>query len=387
MVIRKEKIMNTNKRRTQKVLLLSLSILLVCVSIFAGACGKDKAKDDSDSGVEPTHYYWPLTGLDAPSEEATLLRPISIKIENTPEARPQLGMQDADVVYETVVEGGITRFNCIFQSTLPDEVGPVRSARLSDLWIVPQYDALFYFSGANKQVLAKIAASTISNLHHRINSPYHRVSFRKVPHNLYLYVNEVYEDATKAKFDINAKTVRSFLFGDLPKLEASASADATTETADTPDATDTTDATETTTPAESAYPSGLKGTVGFVTAWKVIWSYDAAQGVYLREQGGKPFMEAGTEKQIVSENVVILSATYTKQKASEDHAKGNTFDTNLGGSGKAWVLRDGVGIECTWKADATTPPRFFDTDGNEIPLKPGHTWIEVISQETEVTVE
>jgi hypothetical protein len=371
MVIRKEKIMNTNKMHTKRVLLLSLSILLVCVSIFASACGKDKskAKDDSDSVAEPTHYYWPLTGLEAPDKDATLLRPISIKIENSTEARPQLGMQDADVVYETIVEGGITRFNCIFQSTLPDEVGPVRSARLSDLWIVPQYDALFYFSGANKQVIARIAESTISNLHHRTNSPYHRVSFREAPHNLYLYVNEVYEDATKAKFDINAKTVRSFLFGELPKLEAPVSDDSTTET---------------TTPA---YPSGIKGTVGYVSAWKVVWNYDAAQGVYLREQGGKPFMAAGTEEQISSENVVILSATYTKQTADQDYAKGLTFDTNLGGSGKAWLLRDGVGIECTWEADETTPPHFFDTDGKEIPLKPGHTWIEVISQDTEVTVE
>jgi hypothetical protein len=376
--------MNTSKRCAKKVLLL-LSIMLVCVSVFASACGsgKDKVKVDDpelEAPPEPIHYYWPLTGLEAPSEDATLLRPISIKIENSTDARPQMGMQDADVVYETIVEGGITRFNCIFQSTLPEEVGPVRSARLSDIWIVPQYDALFYFSGANKQVLAKIAASTISNLHHRVKSPYHRVSFRKSPHNLYLYTQDVYEDATKAKFDINAKSVRSFLFGDLPKLEAPASENATAETANA-------DETETATPAPFAYPSGLKGTVGFVTAWKVVWSYDATSGVYLREQGGKPFMAAGTEKQIVSENVVIITATYTKQQASEDYAKGNTFDTNLGGSGKAWVLRDGFGIECTWKADATTPPRFFGADGKEIPLKPGHIWIEVASQTTAVTVE
>jgi hypothetical protein len=387
--------MENTKRKTMTALLLSLSVLLVCVSVFASACGKEKEKPaEEETPAEPVRYYWPLTGLEASSEEATLLRPISIKIENYTDARPQLGMQDADIVYETIVEGGITRFNCIFQSTLPEEVGPVRSARLSDLWIVPQYDALFYFAGGNKQVSARIAASNISDLKHRINSPYHRISYRKAPHNLYLFVKEVYDDATKAKFDINAKTVRSFLFGDLKGLKQDAADDAAKEddkdaakdAADTDEAADadTASAAEPTTPA---YPSGVNAKVGFVTLWECVWKYDAASGTYLREQGGAPFMMAETDKQVYSENVVILVAHYTRQTPEQDHAKGYTYDTDLGGSGKAWVLRDGVSIECTWKADESTPPRFYDADGTEIPLKPGHTWIEVAGEDTKVTVE
>jgi hypothetical protein len=115
---------------------------------------------------EPTSWAFPLTGAQTEDEAATLNRTLSVKIENTPDARPQTGLSSADVVYETIAEGGITRFNCLFQSQVPQEVGPVRSARLSDLSIVPQYDALFFFSGANPYVVDQIAAAGLPNMSH-----------------------------------------------------------------------------------------------------------------------------------------------------------------------------------------------------------------------------
>ena len=72
----------------------------------------------------PEAVRWPLTGLVAPDVEAIRLRPLSVKIENSPQARPQTGLSSADVVYESVAEGGITRFNAIFQSQMPKTVGP-----------------------------------------------------------------------------------------------------------------------------------------------------------------------------------------------------------------------------------------------------------------------
>ena len=86
---------------------------------------------------------WPLTGLPAPDAAATRARAVGVKVENSPESRPQSGLDQADVVYETLTEGGITRFNAIFHSNACEVVGPVRSARLSDVYLMPQYQALF----------------------------------------------------------------------------------------------------------------------------------------------------------------------------------------------------------------------------------------------------
>jgi len=113
------------------------------VSNWPGATGERPAPKPAEPLV------WPLTGLTAPSSEAISSRVVSVKIENSREARPQAALQSADVVYESVTEGGITRFNALFHSQAPTTVGPVRSARLSDTDIVPQYKALFCFSGAS----------------------------------------------------------------------------------------------------------------------------------------------------------------------------------------------------------------------------------------------
>ncbi len=149
----------------------------------------------------PEPPRWPLTGLDAPSADIVKRRVISVKIENSPQARPQTNLQLADVVYESVTEGGITRFNALFHSQEPDKVGPVRSARLSDLYIVPQYHALFVFSGASSSVNARVRATTIENLSQDagISYPYFRSRDRKAPHNLYVVLAKVREEAARRK--------------------------------------------------------------------------------------------------------------------------------------------------------------------------------------------
>ena len=136
---------------TRRMLVMTLTVILAMTALTG--CKKQAevvaswpAADSERSVVKPAEPpRWPLTGLEAPSAEAVTQRVVSVKIENSPEARPQTNLQLADVVYESVTEGGITRFNAIFHSQSPDLIGPVRSARLSDTYIVPQYHALFGF--------------------------------------------------------------------------------------------------------------------------------------------------------------------------------------------------------------------------------------------------
>ena len=149
---------------------------------------------------------WPYTGKRAKNEKAIHKRPLSVKIENSPAARPQFGLNSADVVYETISEGGITRFNAIFHSKLPETLGPVRSARLSDLWVVPQYDGLFFYSGASASVNRAVNDAGLPNLSQDrgVAYPYWRSSQRYAPHNLMLDTKKAYAEAKKRKFSVTA---------------------------------------------------------------------------------------------------------------------------------------------------------------------------------------
>ncbi len=292
----------------------------------------------------PTPPRWPYTGKDAPSHEAISRRPLSVKIENSPASRPQLGLNSADVVYETIAEGGITRFNCIFHSRVPDTLGPVRSARLSDLWVVPQYDGLFFFSGANAGVNRRVRAARLSDLSQDVgvSYPYWRASDRSAPHNLMLDTKKAYAEAKKRKMKTTAE------------LEALSFQRRGMELT----------------------PTAARVDIPFSQANRVRWEYDAEKDSYLRWNNGNVHRDRASGKQVRATNVVIIWAKYTV--AGRDKIQSVTYDIDLGGKGRATILRNGGRIDVTWVADRTAPPRFRDAAGNPVKLASGTTWFQVI---------
>lgn len=344
------------------------SALVFCVvavaslSVFMGACKPaEKAlvsfwpKADSERVVpkpaEPPR--WPLTGLDAPSEAATLVRVVSIKIENSPETRPQTNLQLADVVYESITEGGITRFNAIFHSQNPDKIGPVRSARLSDLYIVPQYHALFVFSGASSTVNARVNKSGIENLSEDagITYPFFRSNERPRPHNLYLILDKVREEAKRRKMT-TTEDVKGFSF-ERKAIEAT--------------------------------PTITQVSIPFSPANKVSWAYDPATKTYLRTNGGKIHRDAATGKQLSARNVVVLWAKHNV--AGHDKFGSTTYEIVLKGKGKVSIFSNGQRYDGNWETNGTAPPSFKATDGTVLKLAPGNTWIQVVQLSVNITMK
>ncbi|MBK5210810.1 MAG: DUF3048 domain-containing protein [Coriobacteriia bacterium] len=333
-------------RRRPLIVAGVLALLLLPV---LGGCAKKTTTGYPAVSTEPTiskpsaPIVWPYTGLKAPSAQAIKKRPISVKIENSNPARPQKGLNSADIVYETMVEGGITRFNCIFQSKLPKELGPVRSARLSDIWIVPQYGAMFYFSGANSQVAARVKNRGINDMSQsKAPSLYHRISFKSAPHNLYMSTKSAYKLAEAKGFSTTFDK-KGLDFG---------------------------------TPSTEATKTATTITIPFSYYAKITWKYDTSTNTYLRFNSGAAHKDGATGEQVNATNVVVLWAKYTTQ-TKLDHAGSVTYDTALGGSGKAAVFKDGTRTDVTWEADKNTPPHFTDKDGNTVKLNPGKTWFEV----------
>lgn len=344
---------------TRRVVAASMVGLAVVAALAGCAAPKQevvvpwpRARAERTVPKPPEPPRWPYTGLDAPSEEALRARAVSVKIENSPDARPQTNLQLADVVYESVTEGGITRFNAIFHSQSPSVVGPVRSARLSDLYIVPQYRALFAFSGASSFVNARINATTIENLSEDagITRPFTRSSARPRPHNLYVDVNEVRAEAGRRGMKTELDLVG--LAFDRRPVEAT--------------------------------PTVTELTVPFSTANRVVWTYDAETDQYLRVNNGRPFVDAGTGRQLSARNVVVMWAQH--KVAVRDKFGSTTYEIVLAGSGRAVVFRNGQRYDCTWEAGRDAPPIFKASDGTQVKLAPGNTWFQVVNTDVNISM-
>jgi hypothetical protein len=302
--------------------------------------------------VEPPS--WPLTGLAAPDADAVKQRIISVKIENSPAARPQMNLQPADVVYESIAEGGVTRFNALFHSQLPGDAGPVRSARLSDVHIVPQYGALFVFSGASTSVNSAIRKTSIENLSEDagVSYPYYRSTQRAAPHNLFVVFSKALEEAKRRGMPVTREN-KGLVF------DKRASAEAT--------------------------PTVTGIDIPFSQANRVRWTYDAQSNTYLRENNGKAHTDRATGKQIAAINVVVLWAKH--EAATRDKFGSVTYRITLTGSGRCSVFRNGQRYDGTWDAASDAPPTFKAEDGAQIKLTPGNTWVQVVQTTVNITLK
>jgi hypothetical protein len=325
--------------------------MMVVAALVVGVTG---CSCSAELEPEPV-YYWPLTGEQAPDGDATRSRVVSVKIDNSSAARPQAGLGEADVVYESLAEGGIPRFNALFHSSLPDRVGPVRSARLSDTYLVPQYNALFAFSGANQTVRDAISAAGVDDLGmESYPALYERDPSRSAPHNVFASIAELQAAAVGAGYE-TAVAPRGLVFGAVPE-----------EFADAPTASS----------LEIPFSGGNDAT----------WMWDEAAGSWQRNVAGTAHADEGSDAPYAADNVVVMLAE-TVETAMRDSAGSVVLDIRLDGSGDAIVLRGGRRYDVRWTSSPDTPPRFATADGTELPLAVGRTWIEVLPPDYEFVLE
>lgn len=294
----------------------------------------------------------PLTG--EPVAPDVLERPVvAVKVENSPPARPQEGLDDADVVYEQIVEGGVTRFIALYQSEIPTVVGPVRSARLVDVDVLPAYSPIFAFSGAREDVLRAVDAAGIAAIIDDGVGGFIRDPGRPSSHDLMLEPEVVYERG-RDRPSVAPLDGPVWAYADEPPAEPTA------------------EVTDVELPITSANTAG--------------WSFDEDAGVYRRSQNGEPSAVVG-EGRIGAANVIALGTEVFEGGCCD--TAGNPFVvSDVTGEGQGWLFRDGRGYAITWrKAAAGRHMRILDEDGDALPLKPGATWIHVMDAPTLPTFE
>lgn len=289
----------------------------------------------------------PLTGAPAPNGVVPNHPAVAVKVENSPQGRPQYGLNTTDLVYEEPVEGGITRFIAVWQCQSASRIEPVRSARLVDALILPQLgDPVFGFDGGIDPSVNAVDATSakIVNAQH-ISAPFTLDPDRVAPHDLETSTADLLKAAGKPK------GAPSPIFTYSTTVPAGA-------------------------PAATIH-------LDFSGSSDIWWRWDAATGLYLRSYGTVATdltpANLGGGGQIQAANVVVEKVVLTRSPYVEDDTGVHENYVKVVGSGPAEVARNGVVIKGTWShPTAAASTELLDGAGNQIPLAPGRTWIELL---------
>lgn len=290
-----------------------------------------------------TYFRCPLDNETATIENS-LRRPLAIMIENHPSARPQTGLSKACIVYETVAEGGVTRFMAVFVHNDSKVVGPVRSAREYYVDLARQYDALYAHCGGPATIYGILKNLDIAGLDEMANSDaYWRGRGRPKPHNLYSSTDKLRAKAKDRGYEDQ-------VFYQKPNFKDDE-------------------------PVESRPESSTIEIKFSRPTFAVRYEYDKKSNRYKRFMAKKPHIDAIDDQQIAPKNVVIQ---YNPIASVANDPKGR-MQVNLIGMGNAIVFQDGKVIPATWQRPMVSDlTRFFDAAGAEIKFNTGQTWIEIV---------
>lgn len=334
------------------VLVVGAGIALAATSSGGGTKKPGHSAAPNIPGPTPTAAsgpVCPLTGLPAPGGQVPHRPALAVKVDDYPDARPQTGLNQADIVFDEPVEGGITRFAAVFQCQSPPLIGPIRSARAVDVQILSQLSKpiLVHVGGINP-VLDLLQAANLTDFDLRTHgSIVQKVPGRVAPYDTYI----------------------------------SATAGWGLEPGDT------------TPPAplftySSTAPSGTPITsihIPFADTNNATWTWNAATGRWLLSYSGTR-ATVSDGGQIAATNIVVQTVHVTYGPWLENSEGGLEVQSQMTGSGPLMVLRNGVAVTGTWKRASVDDPTILSAaDGSTIALQPGQTWVEIVPSTVAVT--
>ena len=323
---------------------------------------------------------WPLTGVPDAKASGPAHPAIVVKIDNSPASRPQTGINEADIVYEVLVEG-ITRYALVFHSNIVDPVGPVRSARSSDINLVANLSTpLFSWSGGNAGVVGEVRNAERNGIlidasHDAASPAYYRANDRQAPHNLYVHLPQLLELKAPANQGNPAPIFNFRKVVTSPSSTTTSSSSTTTSKKASSETTTTTIAIPTTTTTLPGSPTpGFSLDFGGVNV-DYVWNPATKGWSRLQVDQTHPRPKSSTLDaagvQVSPENVIVQFIDYGQSPSDSRSPMALTV-----GSGKVLVFTDGRVVAGTWsRPSADKPTTYTATDGTPILLTPGRTWV------------
>ena len=277
---------------------------------------------------------------------------LAVKIDDTNAAHPQIGLEDADVVYIEQVEGGVTRLAAIFSSVIPERIGPIRSARISDIDILAQYGRVaFAYSGAQKKLLPVIDAANLQNLGAQAQPPsiYTTDPNRVPPFAMVLRADLLMAKVVEKNYQITTANNVGWSFGDAPQ--------------------------------------GGKPTESVIMHWPAA-RYSAAWS----ESQSRWLLSHNSESDVSESGIVLGPTTLVIQMVSitdseyRDKVGGITPFSQTVGNGRGFILRDGKTFNALWsRASEGVGTTWTSSDGKEIKFAPGQIWVALTDKEPDFT--
>lgn len=336
-----------SRRNILIIIAFLIGIAIVALSLYAVLAGQFTRPRETTTEPERKRtekLTCPLTGREVDIQRGRV--PLAVVIDNVRQARPQSGLNRADIVYEVLAEGGIPRFLAIYYCGGRSEqrIGPVRSARTYFISIAEQFDAVLVHAGGSPQALTQINEGKIRSLNQfKFPKAYFRDPARRPPHNLFTNTSRLLNVAEEVDLR-GPDTIKGPLFnaGEVSGSEAGT--------------------------IRISYPTT-----------RVTYEYDSNAKEYLRSMNGVPHRDAVTGDRLRAKNVIIQFAEHRVID------RAGRLDIDLVGEGRAIFFTGGRRMEGSWSRQSETEPfRYEDSTGNPFRLAAGQTWVEVIRKDTPV---
>ena len=326
------------------------AVAIAAVLLLFSGCSKEKVKEPEKKEKaakqvvkkQETQYTFPLTGMAAAKEPEQ--RAIAVMINNHPKARPQSGLSKADVVYEILAEGDITRFLAVFQSEKPANIGPVRSARDYYIKLAKGLNALYIAHGYSPEAKKMLNNNYVDNLNGMVydGTLFKRSTARKAPHNSYITYENILKGAKLKKYSMK-KTTPGFQFLSDEEMKNLS--------------------------GKAANSVAINYSTGGISNSSFV--YDAALGKYKRFfSGGQQTVDLETNDPVLVDNIFIIEAVHS---FIDSYGR---RDIDLTSGGKGYLLQKGKVNEVNWENhDGLIVPL---KDGQEVRMVPGKTWVNVV---------
>ncbi|MDR5657987.1 DUF3048 domain-containing protein [Serpentinicella sp. ANB-PHB4] len=343
---------------------IGIIIVILLTTIMFGCSDKeivqyDGQKDHASTEIESTKEGKapsPLTG-EWIDEKIANRRPVSIMINNHRVALPQSGISQADILYEAITEGGITRLVAVFQDFDAEKIGPIRSARHYFLNIPLDHDAMYVHHGGSREAMDAIqklkpaSLNTLSSLESIMTwrDPKRASQSGMLEHSLYTSAERIHNGWENIGFrkELSEDTPRVFSFTDELNVIGE-------------------EATSVTIPFSQSYTS--------------VFEYNIEKGIYVKSHHNQPHIDDNNNEQLTFKNIIIQ---YTDTNLINN---GPRLDMKLVGQGEGIYITDGKATSISWKkADTHTPTQFFDCDGNRLKLNRGKTYVALFPSNRSVS--
>lgn len=337
---------------------LGATAAITAFAIIAAGCGGKSSpapttnaqSSGGSASVSTSHETCPLTGLAPAASQNAKRAALAVKIDNISVALPQAGINNADVVVEELVEGGLTRLMAIFQCSKADKVGPIRSARISDADILALlHGSVLGYSGANPKDMPPIRANSNAVLISQDSDSqyFHRDYNRAAPHNVFSSTSALVGAGVKERPSLKAPKPL-FSYG----------------------------------PINAGARNARKVSMSWPAA-SAMWTWTG--GHYLRTQDGSAD-KLSSGQQISATNIVVMNVDIASTGLRDVLGSPSPEDVTVG-SNKVWVLRDGKMIRGRWSRPTIAAGlTLTDAHGKTIALSPGRTWIELLPTGRKPTV-